>query len=959
MKFLQQKLLKLSLIIALLLTANATIAQSIFSNPITDGNPSAYNPYTIGQSVDGNITVSGIGRGTGITPNAGSGRYNAKGWNTPTLGAANYFEFTLSPNDGYKINFINLVYSGQKSGTGPSFFAFRSSLDGYAENIGTAGISATIDLTSADFQGIAAPVTFRLYAWGAGSAAGTYSVNDFTFNGTVEVNLPDAPIATDATDVVSSGFMANWEAVAGATGYRLDVATDAAFTNILENYDNIAVAGLSHNVSVGILPDTDYYYRVRAEENALVSNNSNIITVNVPGCGTIDLPVVTAQTFCVSGTVGELMAEGENLQWFANATAEAALTADTELETGSYYVSQTINGCVSERAEVEVTITVTPEPEVQPLAYCGSATADELEADGENIQWYADDTTEDVLASDTVLATGTYYASQVINDCESVRVAVEVTINEIPDAPVAENDVQEFCGEVMLANILIEGENISWYTSANGDTSLEEDMAFEGGTTLLFASQMVNGCESTERTPIAVVLNITEAPAAEAQTFCGDAVVEDLSVQGMMTEWYADETGGEALVNDTPLATGTYYVSQTVNGCESPRTAVEITVNEIPDAPEAAAQLFCGSGIIGQLEVTTGENILWYLAENEGNPLDESILLVTGSYYVSQTVNGCESERTEVSVTVNEIPDAPVVTPLTFCGAATAAELTIADIMGAQWYADETTEETLSLDTALATETYYVSQIVNGCESERAAVAVTIHEVPEAPIAEALDFCGMATVENLTVTEGEMVLWYGAVADEEPLAINVELMTGTYYVSQTVNGCESERAAVSVTVNEIPVAPIGNAMQEFNEGDVLADLIVEGENILWFSDEELTEALTQDTDLTDETIYYAVAVNGDCVSEVLAITVNEVLSNPAFNNAKFTFYPNPVKDILTISYQEEVTSVTVYNSLGQAVLVTEPNVQEPKIDMSSLPAGNYIVRLSAGNYTETIKIIKN
>ena len=35
------------------------------------------------------------------------------------------------------------------------------------------------------FSGLTSPVEFRLYGWGASSGTGTFSVNDFTFNGTL------------------------------------------------------------------------------------------------------------------------------------------------------------------------------------------------------------------------------------------------------------------------------------------------------------------------------------------------------------------------------------------------------------------------------------------------------------------------------------------------------------------------------------------------------------------------------------------------------------------------------------------------------------------------------------------------------------------------------------------------------------------------------------------------------
>jgi hypothetical protein len=165
-------------------------AQSIFDNPITDPNPSAFNPFTSGQNVNSNITVSGIGRGAGINANAGSNRYNANSWNTGDIDLSAYFEWILTPNFGQRIDFTDFVYTGQASGTGPTSFAFRSSVDNFTSDIGAPiATGATITLTDADYQNITSGITYRLYAWGASSTAGTFSINDFTFNGAVTLPI--------------------------------------------------------------------------------------------------------------------------------------------------------------------------------------------------------------------------------------------------------------------------------------------------------------------------------------------------------------------------------------------------------------------------------------------------------------------------------------------------------------------------------------------------------------------------------------------------------------------------------------------------------------------------------------------------------------------------------------------------------------------------------------------------
>ena len=85
------------------------------------------------------------------------------------------------------------------------------------------------------------------------------------------------------------------------------------------------------------------------------------------------------------------------------------------------------------------------------------------------------------------------------------------------------------------------------------------------------------------------------APSASAQTFCSDAnpTVANLVASGSSLAWYNVAVGGSALASSTALSSGTYYVSQTVTGCESTRTLVTVTVDPTPSAPSASAQTFC------------------------------------------------------------------------------------------------------------------------------------------------------------------------------------------------------------------------------------------------------------------------------------------------------------------------------------------------------------------------------
>lgn len=90
----------------------------------------------------------------------------------------------------------------------------------------------------------------------------------------------------------------------------------------------------------------------------------------------------------------------------------------------------------------------------------------------------------------------------------------------------------------------------------------------------------------------------------------------------------------------------------------------------------------------------------------------------------------------------------------------------------------------------------------------------------------------------------------------------------------------------------------------------------------------------------------------------LAINTDDVLGTDSFDKADFAVYPNPVDDVLNVSYTSAITAVKIYNQLGQQVFERELDAHEAAIDMSGLSAGIYLVSVTAGNESKTVKIIK-
>ena len=94
-------------------------------------------------------------------------------------------------------------------------------------------------------------------------------------------------------------------------------------------------------------------------------------------------------------------------------------------------------------------------------------------------------------------------------------------------------------------------------------------------------------------------------------------------------------------------------------------------------------------------------------------------------------------------------------------------------------------------------------------------------------------------------------------------------------------------------------------------------------------------------------------------TEDYTVTVDGVVVGVDDNSATdFTYYPNPMDEVLYIQAQNDIVSVSVYNVLGQQV-ISNKNFAEGKIDVSSLPTGTFLFRITFENgQTENFKVLK-
>ncbi|SOD88372.1 endonuclease/exonuclease/phosphatase family protein [Spirosoma fluviale] len=186
-------------------------------------------PGSLTAAAASTITADNAAFGSGVTSvtfvaGSGGGRaYTGTGWNVTSPDANKYIQVSLGPVASYTMALSQLSFDEQRSGTGPTTWTLRSSLDNFATDINTTPTSTTsptsngsftsrvVSLSAnAAFQNLSAPVTFRIYGYGASGSGGTWRFDNITVNGTVGPLDPTAPLIS-----VNPASLSNFAAVPG------------------------------------------------------------------------------------------------------------------------------------------------------------------------------------------------------------------------------------------------------------------------------------------------------------------------------------------------------------------------------------------------------------------------------------------------------------------------------------------------------------------------------------------------------------------------------------------------------------------------------------------------------------------------------------------------------------------------------------------------------------------------
>ena len=390
-------------------------------------------------------------------------------------------------------------------------------------------------------------------------------------------------------------------------------------------------------------------------------------------------------------------------------------------DAGEYtiWAVQKVNDCYGPKASAPYTIKSIPDaPVTEGAVLCFEEAALPVKAtpatDGK-INWYADALKVTSLSSgqstyqskETLPGEYTYYASQVVKDCESKTNPVVYHIKARPGVPVI-TPQKNLCEYEEAPLLEANGENVKWYSSPSDKTTLLiEDESFQTtdmtpGTKRYYASQTVEGCEG-DAVMLSFVVNSQPAePMVQGANVCeGAEQIPSLSTNMPTDKWYAEEAGVTVVAvgyNYTPEAAEignldkTYYVQREINGCVSDMVPVVLHVVQKPEIEISNDMAICVYEDLLPIEATKlkpnandASSIEWQVKygkvtkyfeddEGEGHQVTPSSFINTeGDYTVSAVYKYvfeniyCLSDTVSMNYSIKGQPRKPIVFSSVIC----------------------------------------------------------------------------------------------------------------------------------------------------------------------------------------------------------------------------------------------------------------------------------------------------
>jgi gliding motility-associated-like protein len=517
------------------------------------------------------------------------------------------------------------------------------------------------------------------------------------------------------------------------------------------------------------------------------------------------------------------------------------------------------------------------------------------------------------IAGATTLATGVYSLTVNSLGCNSPAGTIAVVINATPNPPVAGGTATLCVGStVSLTSTNPGGATFNW-TGPNSFTSTLQNPTIAGATTLATGMYSVTatvaGCTSLPGTFSVNVFGNPPPPTLTANTPVCTGQTLNLGasfIAGASYFWTGPNSFTSALQNPTitnvtTAMAGNYSVNVNVSGCGSAATVIAVSVNTTPIAPTAGSNSsICAGSNLNLTANPGGGTYVWsgpnsFTSTLQNPTVAGASTLASGMYSVTITINGCTSAAGTTSVTVNPIP--AVATPSSnsaICAGQTLSLTSTPGGAGFSWTGPNSFTSTLQNPTivgatTLATGIYTVTRTQLGCTSPDATVNVVVNPIPAQPTPGSNSpICALQTLSLTANPGGAIYSWTGpnsftSTAQNPTISPATTSASGTYSVTQTLLGCTSPPAVVTVTVNPAAATPTAGSNSPICLNGTLnfTQVAIGGASYSWSGPNSFTSSVQNPSIVNSQTVasgvYSVFATVAGCpgITTTLSVLVSQ------------------------------------------------------------------------------------
>ena len=784
------------------------------------------------------------------------------------------------------------------------------------------------------------------------------------------------------------------------------------------------VTGSSHVCVGGIITVTDTAtggtWSVSSSAIATVGSTSGVVLGNAAGtvtvsyvvsnaCGSLSatlpvtviafptVPALSGLSTVCSGTTTTLTDSVTGGFWSSTATGIASVSTGGILHgisAGSATIYYTVtNSCGSTSVTMPVTVTST----ASAGAISGSTTIcsgslltlTELVSGGtwtSSSPGIASVNTSGVVTG--VSAGSATISYSVTNGCGTSVATKSVTISPAPVAGTISGSSSLCAGATSTLGETATGG--TWTTSSSiiaSVTSTGVVTAISAGSAII-SYTVTNSCGTAYATD-----TITVNPLPAAGTISGATSVctgTGISLADGSTggTWTSSAPGIATISTSgvvTGVATGSATISYVVaNGCGTATATSAITVNLTPVAGSITGSSSMCAGATNTLTESVSGGV-WSTGTSSIATVNTSGIvtgIAAGTSTITYTVtNACGSTHTSVSITVNPLPNAGVITGAgNVCiGSAT----TLADAAtGGTWHSGSTSIATVSAGgvvSGLTAGTAIISYTAtNGCGTANATTSMTVNPVAVAgTVTGVSSICqGNSTVFTDGTTGGVWSSSNTVVASVDASGTVTSLGAGTAVISYTVtNACGAVSATSAITVNPLPVVAAISGVTSVMK-DLTATLSDATTGGTW-SSSDLTIATVDPTGIVSGVgvgsaiISYSVT-NGSGCTNLTTLSMEVVPNTTAVGNTIKTteavrIFPNPSTGVLNIdgfAQQQGNIEIIISDVTGREVknrsFDIAANAGTISLNVTDLSNGIYFISVHSneGNYSSKVIIAR-